>query len=89
MREETRFLDHPSDRPSQQDRVPRSCAATVDVDFTVRGCEQTVDELQSCCFTRTASSEQDQSFAGESREADVLEQNLIRDPVVNFTELDD
>src|SRR5262249_46813073 len=86
---QTRLLNHPSNRPAQQNRIPGHRASATNVDFAVGWRKQSIDEFQRGGFPCATSPEQDHCLSRGNREADVLEQPLVSMVVTNFSELDD
>ena len=89
MREQTRLLNYPSNRPTQRNRIPGRRASAANIDFAVGWRKQSINEFQRGGFPGAASPEQDKRFPVKNREADVLEEPLVSMVITNLPELDD
>src|ERR1700688_2029027 len=57
MREKTAVLNNVSNASPQANRIPVCCPLAVNAHFAGRRQQQSIDELESCSFSRTAAAE--------------------------------
>src|SRR5205085_5463242 len=87
MREQPRILDDVTDPTPQPGNVHVRVRPPVDINFTGRRRDQTINEFQGCRLSRTAAAQQHQSLSLEDQEAETAEHLRLPDAERDISEL--